>query len=149
MAMSKARRPIMLAAMTAFALLLAVSLVASLAASSASAAEPRVRDLVIRSVTLNPQTKVATVKGGVTCRRGDFLEVDVLVSQTVGRLHTVWAEGSKDLSCDGRAQFTLRLRNIEGRLGPGDARVEAGAFTCNEEACFFTDITRAMRITNG
>jgi hypothetical protein len=146
--MSRARRPIMLVAMAAFALLLAFSLVASLAASTASAAEPSVRDLVIRSVTLNPQTKVTTVKGAVTCRRGDFLSVDVEVSQTVGRLHTVSARGGKDLACDGRTQFTLRLRNVEGRLGPGDATVDAGAFTCNEEGCLFTDITRVMRITN-
>jgi hypothetical protein len=145
---SRARRPIMLVTMAAFALLLAFSFLVSLAASTASAAEPSVGDLVIRSVTLNPQTKVTTVKGAVTCRRGDFLSVDVVVSQTVGRLHTVSASGGKDLACDGRTQFTLRLRNDEGRLGPGDARVDAGAFTCNEEACLFTDLTRVMRITN-
>jgi hypothetical protein len=145
--MSRARRPIMLAAMAAFVLLLTFLLVASLAASTASAAEPSVRNLVIRSVTLNPQTKVATVKGAVTCSRGDFLSVDVEVSQTVGRLHTVRASGDKDLACDGRARFTLRLRNDEGQLGPGDANVDAFAFTCNEEACFGTELTRVMRIT--
>ncbi len=145
--MSRTRRPIMLVAMAAFALLLAFSLVASLAASTASAIEPRVRDLVIRSVTINPQTKVTTVKGAVTCTRGDFLAVDVEVSQTVGRLHTVRASGGKDLACDGRARFTLRLRNDVGHLGPGDADVDAFAFTCNQDGCFGTELTRVMRIT--
>jgi hypothetical protein len=55
--MSRARRPIMLAAMAAFVLLLTFLLVASLAASTASAAEPSVRNLVIRSVTLNPRRR--------------------------------------------------------------------------------------------
>jgi hypothetical protein len=97
---------------------------------------------------LNPKTKVATVKGAVTCSGGDFLSVDVQVRQTVGRLHTVMANGDKDLACDGRVGFTLRLRNDEGRLGPGDARVDAGAFTCNPDGCTFTDFPRVMRITN-
>ena len=148
MVTSRARRPIILAMLAAFALLLAFSFVASLAASTASAAETSVRNLVIRSVTLNPQTKVTTVKGAVTCSRGDFLSVDVEVSQTVGRLHTVRARGGKDLDCDGRARFTLRLQNDEGRLGPGDADVDASAFTCNPDNCFGTDLTRVMRITN-
>jgi hypothetical protein len=90
---------------------------------------------------------VATVKGAVTCTRGDFVSVDVEVSQTVGCLHTVRAIGVKDLACDGRDSFTLRLRKVEGRLGPGDARVEAFAFTCNPDDCFGTEFDRVMRIT--
>jgi hypothetical protein len=144
---SRARRPIMLAAMAAFALLLAFSLVASVAASTASALDPSVRDLVIRSITINPQTKVATARGAVTCTRADTLDVFVDVTQTVGRLHTVRAAGDKGVACDGRVQFKIRLRNLEGRLGPGDARVDAGAFTCTREACFGDDFTRVLRVT--
>ena len=147
MAMARARRRIIVAAMAAFALLLAISLVTALATPAASAAEPSLRNLVIRSVTIDPQTKVATVKGAVTCMRGDFLTVDVEVRQMVGRLHTVRASAFKDVACDGRISFTLRLRNDEGRLGPGDANVDAFAFTYNEEACFGTELTRVMRIT--
>jgi hypothetical protein len=146
LAISRARRPIILAAMAAFALLLAFSFVAALAATTASAVEPSVRNLVIRSVTIDPQTKVATVKGAVTCTRGDFLEVGVEVSQTVGRLHTVRANRTKEVACDGRVRFTLRLRNVEGRLGPGDANVEASAFTCNS-TCFGSELNRVMWIT--
>ena len=85
--MVRSRRAIVLAAMAAFALLLIFSLVASLAATAASASVPRVRDLVIRSITIDPQTKVATVRGAVTCTGADEATVFVDVSQTVGRLH--------------------------------------------------------------
>ena len=145
--MARARRRIIVAAMAACALLLAISLVAALATPAASAAEPSLRNLVIRSVTIDPQTKVATVKGAVTCTRGDFLTVDVEVRQMVGRLHTVRASAFKDVACDGRISFTLRLRNVEGRLGPGDAIVDAGAFSCNPDGCSGTDVNRAVRIT--
>jgi hypothetical protein len=145
---SGSRRPIMLAVMVAFALLLAFSFVAALAATTASAVEPSVRNLVIRSVTLNPQTKVATVKGAVTCTGTRRLDVFVDVSQTVGRLHTVSAVGDKEVACDGRVGFTLRLRNVEGRLGPGDARVVADAFTCTRTGCFGDDFEGVRQITN-
>jgi hypothetical protein len=67
MAMSSLRWPIMLAVLAAFALLLVFSLVTALAAGAVSASVPSVRNLVIRSITIDPQTKVATVRGAVTC----------------------------------------------------------------------------------
>jgi hypothetical protein len=88
----------MLAAMAAFALVLMFSLVASLAATDASASVPRVRDLVIRSITVDPQSKVATVRGAVTCTGGDDATLFVDVSQTIGRLHTVKAGSTKSLT---------------------------------------------------
>jgi hypothetical protein len=77
----------------------------------------------------------------------DEATVFVDVSQTVGRLHTVTAQGEKDVSCDGRVRFSLRLRNVEGRLGPGDATVDAFAITCTPEVCFGVDFTKVMRVT--
>jgi hypothetical protein len=142
------RRAIVLAAMAVFALLLGFSLVAWLAAPAVSAAEIRVSNLVIRSITTNPQTKVATVRGAVTCTGAESVTVFVDVTQTVGRLHTVSASGNKDLNCDGRVSFSLRLRNEQGRLGPGDANVEAFAIACNRNVCFADDFSRVMRITN-
>ena len=141
-------RPIMLEVIAALALLLVFSLVTTLAAGAVSASVPSVRNLVIRSVTIDPQTKVATVRGAVTCTGAESVEVFVDVRQKVGRLYTVSASGAKELDCGGRVSFSLRLRNFEGRLGPGDAEVEATAFTCNEEACFGTDFFRVMRVTN-
>jgi hypothetical protein len=147
MTTSRSRRSILLAATAASALLVALALVASLAASTASAIEPSVRNLVIRSITVDPQTKVATAKGAVTCTGGNEATVFVDVSQTVGRLHTVTASGSKDVACDGRVNFRLRLRNEVGRLGPGDATVEAFALTCTRDECFGTDFAKVLRIT--
>ena len=147
MAISRARRPIMLVAMAAFALLLAFSLVASLAASSASAADPRVRDLVIRSITLDPKTKVATARGAVTCTGAQSVQVFVEASQTVGRLNTVTALGEKEVRCDGRVRFSVRLRNVDGRLGPGDADVDAEIVACGAERCFFDRFFGVLPVT--
>lgn len=138
----------MLAAMAALALVLVFSLVASLAAPAVSASEPSISNLVIRSITVDPQTKVATVKGAVTCTGAESATVFVDVNQTVGRLHTVTARGDKDVNCDGRVHFMLKLTNFEGRLGPGDATVDAFALTCTPDDCFGTDFNRVMRITN-
>lgn len=145
MSLLSSRRAMVLAA---FALLLGFSLVAWLAAPAVSAAEIRVSNLVIRSITTNPQTKVATVRGAVTCTGAESVVVFVDVRQTVGRLHTVSAGGEKELNCNGRVNFSLKLRNFEGRLGPGDANVEAFAIACNRNVCFGDDFSRVMRITN-
>jgi hypothetical protein len=147
LAISRVRRPIMLVAMAAFALLLAFSLVASLAASSARAADPSVRDLVIRSITLDPKTKVATARGAVTCTGTRSVEVFVEASQTVGRLNTVAALGEKEVRCDGRVRFSVRLRNVDGRLGPGDADVDADAFACGAERCFGDEFFGVLPVT--
>jgi hypothetical protein len=138
----------MLAATATFALLLIFSLVAWLEAPAASASVPRVSNLVIRSITVDPQTKVATVKGAVTCTDAKRATVFVDVSQTVGRFHTVRASGDKDVRCDGRVRFTLKLTNFEGRLGPGDATVDALAITCTPHRCFGADFNKVVRITN-
>jgi hypothetical protein len=91
---------------------------------------------------------VATARGAVTCTEAESVVVFVDVSQTIGRLHTVVAGGEKELNCNGRVNFSLKLRNFEGRLGPGDANVEAFAIACNRNVCFGDDFTRVMRITN-
>ena len=69
------------------------------------------------------------------------------VSQTVGRLNTVFASGDKEVRCDGRVSFSIRLRNLQGRLGPGDADVDAEAFTCGVDRCFGDDFFRVIRVT--
>jgi hypothetical protein len=147
LAMLSSRRAIVLAAMAALALLLGFSLVASLAAPAVGASEISVSNLVIRSITLDPKTKVATARGAVTCTGAESVEVFVDVSQTVGRLNTVFASRSTVLDCDGRVRFSLRLRNEQGRLGPGDADVEADAFTCGRVGCFGDEFFRVMRVT--
>ena len=134
----------------AMALALLWSLVVATMTPAVSASELVVSNLTITSVTVDPQTKVATVKGAVTCSGAKRAGVFVGVSQTVGRLHTVSAGGEKRLDCDGRVRFTLKLTNFEGHLGPGEATVRAEAFACSRqaEACDFARFTEVMRVTN-
>ena len=149
MALLSSRRANVLAAIATFALVLGFWLLASLAAPAVSASEVSVSNLVIRSITVDPQTKVATARGAVTCTGAESVEVFVDVSQTVGRLHTVSASGFKELDCDGRVRFSLRLRNEEGRLGPGDATVDAFAFSCNrDDVCSDDDFSGVIRVMN-
>ena len=129
------------------ALLLGFSLLASLAAPAARAGEISVRNLVITSITLNPKTKVATARGAVTCTGARSVAVFLEASQTVGRLNTVSAVGEKEVRCDGRVRFSVRLRNVEGRLGPGDADVDADAFTCGDVRCFGDEFFGVVRVT--
>lgn len=144
MLQARARRPVVLA--MAFALLWSV-LAAAFLAPSASAGEPVVSDLVIRSITIDPQTKLATAKGAVTCTDAKRAGLYVEVSQTVGRFHTVYAYAEKRLECDGRERFSLTLTNAQGRLGPGEAQVRAFAGACTREACDFARFSEVIRVT--
>jgi hypothetical protein len=111
----------------ASALLLGL-LAITLSASAASAfGRVHVNDLVVRSVAVDPQTKVATAKGAVTCTGARRAYVGVDVIQTVGRVHSAEAYGQKRIACDGRVRFSIGLTNYQGRLGPGDATVDAFA----------------------
>ncbi len=145
MPQASSRRLVVLA--MAFALLWSV-LAAAFLAPTASASEPFVSDLVVRSVTVDPQTKVATVRGAVTCTGANRAYLYIEVSQTVGRLHTVYAYAEKRLECDGRERFSLELTNAQGRLGPGEAKVMAFAGACTREACDSARFSKTMRITN-
>ena len=123
-------------------------LAATLVAPAASASQLRVSDLIIRSITIDPQTKVATAKGAVTCTGARRATVSVEVSQTVGRLHTVYAYGEKRIDCDGRERFSIRLTNYQGRLGPGEATVRAEAFAFTRFDYDFARFSKVMRVTN-
>jgi hypothetical protein len=139
------RRLVVLA--VAFALLWSV-LAAAFLAPSASASEPTVSDLVVRSVTIDPQTKVATVKGAVTCTGANRLYLYIEASQTVGRHHTSYAYVEKRLECDGRERFSFALTNAQGRLGGGEAQVRAFAGACTREGCDTARFSEVMRVTN-
>jgi hypothetical protein len=123
-------------------------LAATLLAPAASASEVNVRDLVIRSITLDPQTKVATARGAVTCTGASRAFVGVEVSQTVGRLHTVYAYGDKRIDCDGRERFSIRLTNAQGRLGPGEATVQAGAEAFTRFDYDFAFFSGVLQVSN-
>ena len=148
MALSKSPRLIVLAAMAGFALLLGSLLAATLLAPAASASEVSVSNLVIRSVTIDPQTKVATARGVVTCTGGRRVTLYVEVYQTVGRLNTVVAAGQKTIACDGRRSFSIQLSNYQGRLGPGDATVNAYAEAFTATDYDFAEFSKVLPVTN-
>ena len=86
-----------------------------------------VSNLVVSSVTVDPQNKLATARGAVTCTRARRAYVGIEVIQTVGRVHSARAYSEKRIVCDGRVRFSIGLTNYEGRLGPGDATVNGHA----------------------
>jgi hypothetical protein len=86
-----------------------------------------VSNLVVSSVTVDPQTKLATARGAVMCTGARRAYVGIEVIQTVGRVHSAQAYGDKRIVCDGRVRFSIGLTNYEGRLGPGDATVNGYA----------------------
>jgi hypothetical protein len=113
------------------ALMAALAVVAIAPAFAATAKEDIVRNFTITSTTIDPQTKVATVKGKVTCASEvNRAFVAVELSQVVGRLHTVRGFGQERLSCDGKTSFTLRFSAEEGRFGPGEATLRGFAGAC-------------------
>lgn len=130
------------------ALMAALAVVAVAPAFAETATEDLVRNFTITSTTIDPQTKVVTVKGPVTCApEVNRVFVAVELSQVVGRLHTVWGFGQERLSCDGRTAFTLRFSAREGRFAPGEATLRGVAGTCagrgHEQQC---DLDRTGRM---
>lgn len=109
----------------------------------------------ITRTTIDPQTKVGTVKGKVRC--ADAVErayVEVNVSQVVGRLHTVRGFGWKTLSCKdgGPTPFTSRFSADEGRFAPGEATLRAFTGACIgrgefESRCDSERLSKEVRLT--
>jgi len=113
--------------------------------------EDLVRNLTITSITIDPQTKVVTVKGTITCsEETTFAFVGAEVSQVVGRLHTVRGFDFERLRpCEGRTSFTLRIRADDGRFAPGEANVLLIAQGCSREfeRCDTDRLSGPVRLT--
>jgi hypothetical protein len=127
MVLTKLRRLGLLAlALASFWILLAIS-----TAPVANARGIWVRDLYVRSVTLDPETKVATASGRISCTGAKWARVSVEIRQQFGELAPVFANGSKRMPC-ARLNFQIKLRSSEGKLSPIKAvrvRAEAEART--------------------
>jgi hypothetical protein len=124
MVLTKLRRLGLLAlALASFWILLAIS-----TAPVANARGIWVRDLYVRSVTLDPETKVATASGRISCTGAKWARVSVEIRQEFGELPPVYADGSKRMPCEKRRNFELKLKSSEGMLSPIKAvRVKAEA----------------------
>ena len=104
--------------------------------------------MVVRSVTVDPQTKLATARGAFTCTGAKRAFVGVEVIQTVGRIHSADAFAEKRLVCDGRRKFKVELTNFEGRLGPGDATVFGYAEAFTRFGYDFARFRGVLQVTN-
>ena len=121
---ARSRRLLVLLAL-ASSLLLGLLATTLVAPTTDAVGGVKVNNLVVRSVAIDPQTKVATAKDALTCTGARRVYVGVDVVQTVGRVHSAETYGQKGIACDGRVRFSIGLTNYQGRLGPGDAPVEA------------------------
>jgi hypothetical protein len=153
MAIAKSQRRLgVLALMAALGMLLSALLSATLASNTANAyGSVKVNNLVVKSVTIDPQTKVATVKGAVTVTGAKRAYVGVEVVQTVGRVHTAYAYGERMIATDGsyRDHFTIKLSNEQGRLGPGDATVRSYSEAYSRNGGDYAYFDRTMQVSNG
>lgn len=144
---ARSRRLLVLLAIASSLLLglLATTLVAPAASAFGGVS---VSNLVVTSVTINPQTKVATAKGALTCTGARRAYLGVEAIQTVGRVHSAYAAGDKRLDCDGRERFSVKLTNYQGRLGPGEATVQAYAEAGSRHGYDFAAFTRVLQVSN-
>ena len=152
MAIAKSQRGLsVLALMAAVGMLLSALVSVTLASPTANAyGTVKVSNLVVKSVTIDPQTKVATVKGAVTVTGAKRAYVGVEVVQTVGRVHTTYAYGEKMIATDGsyRDPFTIKLSNEQGRLGSGDATVRSYSEAGSRHGWDYAYFTKTMRVSN-
>lgn len=136
----------MLAALAAAFALVCGLLAATLAVPAASASKPRVSNMVIRSMTIDPQTMVASAKGAVTCTGTRRAYLWVEVHQGAGPIRTGYAYGQRHIDCDGRKRFSIKLTTARGRLLPGDAKVKAFAEVWTPQAHDFARFSGVVPI---
>jgi hypothetical protein len=149
MAPIKLPRLILFAVIVAFALLLALLLSASVVAPAARASDGvSVRNLVIRSITIDPKTKLVTAKGALTCTGARRARVVVEVTQPVGRVNTAYASTDTRIVCDGRKRFSLDLTTSEGRLVPGYATVGAYSEAWTRQDYDFVGFSGVLQVRN-
>ena len=151
MAIAKSQRRLgVLALMAALGLLLSALAYVTLATPANAYGSVKVSNLVVKSVTIDPQTKVATVRGAVTVTGAKRAYVGVEVGQTVGRVHTAYAYGEKIIATDGsyRDTFTIKLSNEQGRLGPGDATVRSYSEAGSRNGYDWANFAKTMQVSN-
>jgi hypothetical protein len=117
----------------AVATIFATMLVAAIApALAATTSENLLKNLTIASTTVDPEAKMVTVEGTVSCTpKVARAYVAVGLKQTVGSAHKTEAFHEKRLRpCDGRTPFSLQLTAEEQFIIPGKATLRGFAGTC-------------------
>jgi hypothetical protein len=149
MTLLKLPRILVFAVIAAIALLLGFFLSATVVAPAVKASGGvTVSNLVIKSITLDPQTKVATAKGALTCTGARRARVVIEATQPVGRVNTAYAYSDKFIGCDGRKRFSLDLTTSEGRLVPGYATVGASSEAWTRHGYDFASFSGVLQVSN-
>jgi hypothetical protein len=104
------------------------------------------------SVTVDPvgrfnsHTGAARITGTLTCTGGDFVDLEVDLTQRVGR---IYIKGSSDneFPCDGTARWAIDVFGDNGRFSGGKAVSAAISFSCGVVFCSdgFTQQTVALK----
>jgi hypothetical protein len=89
---------------------------------------------------VNTKQGTVTITGTETCTAQDlqFADLNVNLSQNVGRIGTITGSGYSDLSgaCDGALHhWSVLVFPNSGKFAGGRATVSADAFVCNVTTC--------------
>jgi hypothetical protein len=109
---------------------------------TASEGLSKLEDVAVGSATIDPQTRIVTVTGTVTCSEGlpKRVAVEVTVAQRHGQT-MVTGTGSATLTCDGETSFAVVVQAVDGRFRPGKAAFEMVAY--DNDVDFISEETTA------
>ena len=108
----------------------------------------------VDAITVNPIARFhkdgsATVSGTVTCNGSvQFAEIDLSMTQTVGRAKVNGFGSTNDVTCDGTSQrWSLVVSGETGLFRGGKAKVSVDAFVCDAFNCTdsFIDATVSLK----
>ncbi len=91
----------------------------------------------------------AIITGTETCTAIDFQfgNINVYVTQSVGRVGTVQGSGYSDIICDGAPhQWSALVFPSSGRFAGGKANVQADAFVCNITTCVDSFVATSVQL---
>jgi hypothetical protein len=120
----------------------------SMSLSVTSAPAPSVDALTVNSVAKFHKDGSATVSGTMTCSGGvNFTEIDISLSQTVGRTRISGFGFAGDITCDGTAQaWSADVSADNGLFRGGKAAASVDAVACNDFTCSDISLQKTINI---
>jgi hypothetical protein len=94
----------------------------------------------------NSHTGAARISGTLTCTGGDFIDLEVDLTQRVGRIY-IKGTGNNEFPCDGTMSWSMDVFGDNGRFSGGKAASAAISFSCGAVFCSdgFTQQTVALK----
>jgi hypothetical protein len=90
---------------------------------------------------------VATISGTVSCSGGDFLYLEVSLSQRVGRF--IISGGTETVMDCADGDWQLDVSGFNGLFAGGKADASVFAATCNDDDCAFDFADRTVQLSKG